>query len=433
MSTLGSSSPTPPSVKVHSQPFSVCYLLFHLCSLFRSTDPPPFPQAPLAALCRQFAGTFRSMHPALPLLFVLPTPSTVPSPSNTAPTLPPLFLPRALLLLYQRALHHTGPRLASLYRACCSPHPLSDGLFDAWQAFTLDNSPWFMKKTTHGKTTHGMRLRMFLIVPFAMCTAAAPRPKAIVLMLGDDYGYNNVGFAHGPLNKGNPEMRTPNLDRLAADGIVLERHYTYKYCSPTRSSLLSGRLATHVNQNNKNNDIEAKSGCDLRFKFLAQKMKEAGYYTAMVGKSHLGARSPANLPINRGFDSHLGFLKGGEDHYTQGSGSTHGEGKTVDLWEGHGPSNMTGIYSGYLYAHRAVAVISNFSSSNDALRRAGRRTDAGLFMYLAWHNTHTPLECPEEWMYPAERASFFFQYLGPCRRRTPRHCADPKVPNDASH
>ena len=62
------------------------------------------------------------------------------------------------------------------------------------------------------------------------------------------------------------------------------------------------------------------------------------YHTAMVGKSHLGARSTANLPINRGFDVHFGFLKGGEDHYTQGSGSTHGEGKTVDLWDGHGRS-----------------------------------------------------------------------------------------------
>jgi len=88
---------------------------------------------------------------------------------------------------------------------------------------------------------------------------------------------------------------------------------------------MSGRLPPHVNQNNRNNDIEAASGCDLRFKFIAQKMKEAGFATAMIGKSHLGARSPANLPINRGFDVHFGFLKGGEDHYSQGSGSVNGE------------------------------------------------------------------------------------------------------------
>ena len=130
----------------------------------------------------------------------------------------------------------------------------------------------------------------------------------------------------------------------------------------------------------------------------------------MVGKSHLGARSPANLPINRGFDYHFGFLKGGEDHYTQGSGSANGEGNTVDLWHGHALSNMTGIYSGYLYAHKAVGVISNYSSSTvTAATRSSSsssstphapHTHQGLFMYLAWHNTHTPLECPEEWMYP---------------------------------
>ena len=79
----------------------------------------------------------------------------------------------------------------------------------------------------------------------------------------------------------------------------------------------------------------------------------------------------------------------GEDHYTQGSGSTHGEGKTVDLWDGHTLSNMTGIYSGYLYTHKAVEVIANYSTATAA---AGA-VHGGLFVYLAWHNTHTPLEC----------------------------------------
>lgn len=74
----------------------------------------------------------------------------------------------------------------------------------------------------------------------------------------------------------------------------------------------------------------------------------AGHSTHFVGKGHLGARTPANLMINRGFDAHFGFLKGGEDHYSQGSGSANGEGPgTIDLWEGHALSNRTGIYSGY--------------------------------------------------------------------------------------
>ena len=279
-------------------------------------------------------------------------------------------------------------------------------------------------------------ISLLTLTTLAVAQAAAAPPKVIILMLGDDYGYNNVGFAHGPkgsdFGHGNPEMRTPHMDALARDGVVLDRFYTYKYCSPTRSSLLSGRLPPHVNQNNLNNDIEAKSGPDLRFALLPAKMKEAGYYTAMVGKSHLGARSAANLPINRGFDYHFGFLKGGEDHYSQGSGDNHfpGQKGTVDLWSGHALSNETGIYSGYLYADKAVGVIERFAATQkrpevgierdaDADRSASDgdtpRDDAvdtstagasaaaptGLFMYLAWHNTHTPLECPAEWMFPS--------------------------------
>jgi arylsulfatase A-like enzyme len=128
--------------------------------------------------------------------------------------------------------------------------------------------------------------QMLLVLLATSIVSDAARPKAIILMLGDDYGYNNVGFAHGPAN-GNPESNTPNMDSLARTGIVLDRLYVYKYCSPTRSSMLTGRLATHVNQNNLNNDIQAKSGPDLRMTLLPAKLKEAGYYTAMVGKSHL--------------------------------------------------------------------------------------------------------------------------------------------------
>ena len=242
------------------------------------------------------------------------------------------------------------------------------------------------------------------------CCSATPSPRAIILMLGDDYGFGNVGFAHGP-SPGNPESRTPHMDSLAREGVILDRHYVYKYCSPTRCSLMSGRLPPHVNQNNRNNHIEATSGVDLRFTMLSQKMKLAGYSTHFVGKSHLGARSPANLPINRGcvlvcmrrrffagqfslhssahrFDTHFGFLKGGEDHYTQRSGSSLFQGPTVDLWENHGPSNRSGVYSGYNYAQRAVEIISKTMPREQ------------LFMYIGWHNTHTPLECPEEWMYP---------------------------------
>ena len=71
-----------------------------------------------------------------------------------------------------------------------------------------------------------------------------------------------------------------------------------------------GRLAVHVNQNNEANNPASLCGADIRMTMLPQKLKDAGWETAMFGKWHLGARSKANLPINRGFDHHLGFLTG---------------------------------------------------------------------------------------------------------------------------
>jgi len=103
------------------------------------------------------------------------------------------------------------------------------------------------------------------------------------------------------------------MNALAMGGVRLERHYVYKYCSPTTCSFLTGRLAVHVNQDNACNDAFSTSGADLRMTMPPAKLKAAGFETA-VGKWHCGARSPSNLPINRGFDHHLGFLKGGEDH-----------------------------------------------------------------------------------------------------------------------
>ena len=68
----------------------------------------------------------------------------------------------------------------------------------------------------------------------------------IVYLLADDLGWHGVGWR-------NPEVQTPNLDRLATrEGLRLSQHYTYRTCSPSRSALLSGRLAHHVNHANPN-------------------------------------------------------------------------------------------------------------------------------------------------------------------------------------
>lgn len=119
-------------------------------------------------------------------------------------------------------------------------------------------------------------------------------------------------------------------------------------------------------------------GIDLRMKLLPQKLAPANYRSYMIGKGHIGARSTANLPINRGFDHHLGFLGGGEDHYTQRVGAG------VDLWEDHGPAfGQNGTYSCEMYSHRAVSLIEDHAKNYPS---------RGMFMYLPFHCTHEPYQ-----------------------------------------
>ena len=104
------------------------------------------------------------------------------------------------------------------------------------------------------------------------------------------------------------------------------------------------------------------SGIDLRMTLLPEKLKQAAipYATHMVGKWHCGARSPANLPINRGFDTHLGFLKGGEDHWKQDHCAGGPDPRRVDLWQDNGPAwGQNGTYSTWMYAKRAVDIINS--------------------------------------------------------------------------
>ena len=155
---------------------------------------------------------------------------------------------------------------------------------------------------------------------------------------------------------------------------------------------MSGRLPLHVTQNNKNNDITNPGGADSRMKLLPQRLKEVGNYaTSLIGKWHVGARSTANLPINRGFDSHFGFLKGGEDHLTQGSNDGDDRENCVDLWRDHGPAKgKNGTHSTILYAAEAEKVIRQHAAINAALPDPAAR--APLFMFLSWQAAHEPLE-----------------------------------------
>ena len=200
--------------------------------------------------------------------------------------------------------------------------------------------------------------------------AAQSTKPNIVFVLVDDWGYADVGFR-------NPAILSPNFDSLMKSGLLLDRHYVFKYCSPSRASFLTGRWPHHVHQWNP--QITATVGLNLNMTLIPAKLKQAGYQTHMIGKWHEGLMTEDYLPVNRGFDTSSGFLGGGEDHMTQKSGCA------VDFWKNNGPDKRNGTYDAYIYKDDLTDVFNNVDSSKP------------FFLYLPLHNVHGPIEAPDDW------------------------------------
>ena len=203
-----------------------------------------------------------------------------------------------------------------------------------------------------------------------------PVKPNLVFVFVDDWGFSDVGFR-------NPKVKTPNFDDLAKTGLILNRHYVYMYCSPSRASLLTGRWPYHVHQWNVQRDAEV--GTNINMTMLPAKLKKAGYSTHMVGKWHQGFFDPAYLPVNRGFDSSSGFLSSGEDHMTEIAGKC-----AVDYWKNLAPDTRNGTYDAYTYRKDLTDIIKQHDISKP------------LFLYLPLHNVHAPFQAPQEWidLYP---------------------------------
>jgi arylsulfatase A-like enzyme len=221
---------------------------------------------------------------------------------------------------------------------------------------------------------------------------------------------------------------TQNTYALARSGVILTRHYTHWHCSPTRRSFLSGRLPIHHGEQLSN---VATDDIDLRWTLVSQKLKSAGYRTHWVGKGHTGYASWNHLPLQRGFDSFVGYLTGAQsytasdrwqdnhplkndtracacsegDHtltqakenlshkhshthtHTHTHARTHTHTHTLSL-SSHTHSHThthTPEYSSILYGETALSIVGAHDVSQP------------LFLYLAWQAVHEPYDPVPGW------------------------------------
>mmetsp|Transcript_32284 Transcript_32284/g.89174 ORF Transcript_32284/g.89174 Transcript_32284/m.89174 type:complete len:715 (+) Transcript_32284:50-2194(+) len=256
------------------------------------------------------------------------------------------------------------------------------------------------------------------------CRPSRHRRPHILFILADDYGWGNFGVHRrgacdgvAACEQGKKEVQTPVLDSLADHGILLDRHYAFRICAPSRSSLQSGRLAVHVNilnvgvtYMNKDDPISGFAGVPRNMTGMAEKLQALGYRTHMVGKWDAGMATPEHTPLGRGYDTWTGYFQHANDYWTKG-GNLEATGEvdncldsftdffeTSDAYRG-GVRNKAWLdsscqnstepdpacYEEHIFKERAKDIILTHDASDEL---------HPLFLFYSLHLIHGPLQVP---------------------------------------
>ena len=204
----------------------------------------------------------------------------------------------------------------------------------------------------------------------ALAEAPSRQPN-IVFIMADDLGNADIGY-HG----GRP--KTPNIDKLAHEGVALESFYGEPVCTPSRAALMTGRYPMRYGLQTLVIFPSHTYGLNTDEKTLPQSLKEAGYNTLMVGKWHLGHADRKYWPQNRGFDYFYGNVVGEIDYFT------HERGGVID-WQRNGKFLKENGYFTKLIGDDAIKLI-------DA--QDGKKP---FFLYFASLAPHAPYQAPESY------------------------------------
>lgn len=209
--------------------------------------------------------------------------------------------------------------------------------------------------------------------PLATHSAVAAEPPHVVIIVADDLGWADVGYHGGPI-------RTPHLDRLAKEGVELDRFYVCPMCSPTRAGLMTGRYPIRMGMARAVVPPWRDDGLDTSEVTLPEALAKAGYkHRGAFGKWHLGHLRRKWLPTSRGFTHFHGHYNGAIDYFTherEGETDWHINEKSVDE-EGYATDLIADAASRFIRKHA---------------------DDGPLLVYVPFNAPHSPFQAPAKYL-----------------------------------
>ncbi|MFZ9979463.1 MAG: sulfatase [Opitutales bacterium] len=222
-----------------------------------------------------------------------------------------------------------------------------------------------------------LRLLLLLALPVALFAAEKPN---IILIYSDDHGWADLG-AQGS----DKDIRTPNLDAMARDGVRFTRGYvSAPQCVPSRAGVLTGRYQQRFGVEDNN-----KGPLPLEQLTLAERLKGAGYVTGQVGKWHLdlmgGKKGEKALRVSK---EHMPHAQGFDEYF---------RGELRQFYASHDLQGRPFADAPHLVADNRFRVAVQTEAALSFLDRRAAKPGQPFFLYLAYYAPHVPLESPEPW------------------------------------
>tara|TARA_B100000609_G_scaffold67929_1_gene53795 strand:- start:5319 stop:6725 length:1407 start_codon:yes stop_codon:yes gene_type:complete len=224
---------------------------------------------------------------------------------------------------------------------------------------------------------------VFIIFLIASCSSDDSPPNIIVI-ISDDQGYADVGF------HGSKEIFTPNIDRIAKNGVIFSQGYvSYAVCSPSRAGLITGRYQNRFGYT-RNILLAPKDslmGLPISEQTLPEVLNNVDYKTKAIGKWHLGAHESL-VPEKRGFDEFFGFLIGGHRYFPNDL-------TLNDLTEASRQMDgyITKIYDNGKRVNTKKYLTEELS--DNAVKFIEDNSEDPFFLYLSYNAPHTPLQATD--------------------------------------